>query len=59
MPATSQKPSPLLTADAIAAMEEVRRVHVLNARAVRNQKSLGDAVGMKELGIGDEQSEAG
>ena len=64
MPATSQKPSPLLTADAIAAMEEVRRVHVLNARAVRNQKSLGDAVGMKELGIhlvrvepGDESTE--
>src|SRR5688500_3901106 len=32
-------------------MKEERRVHVLNPRAVRNQKSLGDAVGMTDLGI--------
>jgi len=51
MPATKRKPSPLLKASAIAAMKAERRVHVLNPRAVRNQKSLGDAVGMKDLGI--------
>ena len=51
MPATKRKPSPLLKADVIAVMKEERRVHVLNPRAVRNQRSLGDAVGMKDLGI--------
>jgi uncharacterized cupin superfamily protein len=43
--------SALLTAAVIAAMKEERRVHVLNPGAVRNQRSLGDAVGMKDLGI--------
>ena len=51
MTATRDEASPLLKAEAIAAMQEVRRVHVLNAGAVRNQRSLGDAVGMKDLGI--------
>jgi uncharacterized cupin superfamily protein len=55
---------PLLTAAAIAAMDEIRRVHVLNKRAIRHGKSLGDAVGMTDLGIhlvriapGDESTE--
>ena len=43
--------SPLLTAAAIASMAEYRRVHVLNKRAIRSGKSLGDAVGMQEMGI--------
>ena len=42
---------PLINADTIAAMTGVRRVHRLNRRAVRHSKSLGDAVGMKDLGI--------
>ena len=64
MPATRKKTFPLLKANAIAAMKEVRRVHRLNRRAVRNSKSLGDAVGMNEMGIhlvrinpGDESTE--
>jgi uncharacterized cupin superfamily protein len=42
----------------------VRRVHLLNPRAIRNQRSLGDAVGLQDLGIhlvrvepGDESTE--
>lgn len=51
MPRSERKPFPLLTADAIAKMKEMRRVHWLDARAVRNTRSLGDAVGMTDLGI--------
>jgi uncharacterized cupin superfamily protein len=51
MPATKKFPFPLLNASTIAAMKEVPRVHRLNARAIRNGKSLGDAVGMKDVGI--------
>ena len=43
--------SPLLKADAIAAMDEIRRVHLLNKKGIRNYKALGDAVGMKDMGI--------
>lgn len=50
MPA-KRKPFPLLTAAAIARMDEIRRVHVLNKRAIRHGKSLGDAVGMRDLGL--------
>jgi uncharacterized cupin superfamily protein len=45
-------------------MDPVRRVHVLNPRAIRHGKSLGDAVGMRDMGIhlvriapGDETTE--
>ncbi|MBC8121619.1 MAG: cupin domain-containing protein [Gemmatimonadaceae bacterium] len=41
----------LLKADAIAAMAEVQKVHGLNPDAVRNTRSLGDALGMKNLGV--------
>ena len=51
MPTNKRSAFPLLTARAITAMKEVRRVHRLNARAVRNDKSLGDAVGLLEMGI--------
>lgn len=51
MPSTKRTPFPLLKASAIAAMKEVRRVHRLNRGAVRNTKSLGDAIGMKDMGI--------
>ncbi len=64
MPAAKRQPFPLLTAAAIATMEEIRRVHVLNKRAIRHGKSLGDAVGMTDMGIhlvriapGDESTE--
>ena len=42
---------PLLKADAIAAMNEIRRVHLLNKKGIRNYKALGDAVGMRDIGI--------
>ncbi len=55
---------PLLTRAVIAKLGEERRVHRLNSRAVRNSKSLGDAVGMKDMGVhlvrieqGDETTE--
>ena len=40
-----------LSAEKIAAMAGVRRVHSLNPAAIRVNKSLGDAVGLKNLGI--------
>ena len=40
-----------LSAQAIATMTAVRRVHFLNDGAIRSNKSLGDAVGMKNLGV--------
>src|SRR5476651_326648 len=51
MPATKRNPFPLLTAATITKLEEIRRVHVLNKRAIRHGKSLGDAVGMRDMGI--------
>ena len=64
MSKTKSKPFPLLTASAIAKLKEQRFVHRLNPRAVRHGKSLGDTVGMQELGIhhiriapGDETTE--
>jgi len=40
-----------LSAHTIAALEGVRRVHTLNPAAIRTDKSLGDAVGLKNIGI--------
>ncbi len=40
-----------LSAGKIAAMEGVRRVHSLNAAAIRIDKSLGDETGLKNIGI--------
>jgi uncharacterized cupin superfamily protein len=40
-----------LSAGKIALMEGVRRVHHLNSAAVRTDKSLGDEVGLKNIGI--------
>ena len=64
MAKVTKTPFPLIKASAIAAMAETRRVHPLNSRAIRHGKSLGDAVGMKDLGIhlirvdpGDETTE--
>ena len=64
MPPTKRTHFPLLTAAAIARMTEQRRVHLLNKRAIRHGKSLGDAVGMRDMGIhlvriapGDESTE--
>lgn len=64
MPATKPNRFPLLTAATIRKMVEIRRVHVLNKRAIRYGKSLGDAVGMRDMGIhlvriapGDESTE--
>ena len=41
----------LLKADAIQAMEGQLKVHHLNSNAVRLNKSLGDAVGLKNIGF--------
>lgn len=41
----------LLTADAIAALPSQTKVHRLNPNAVRNTKSLGDAVGLTHMGV--------
>jgi uncharacterized cupin superfamily protein len=51
MAAAKRNRFPLLTAAMIAKMDEVRRVHVLNKRAIRRGKSLGDAIGMRDMGI--------
>ena len=40
-----------LTAAAIAAMPAERRVHFLNPKAIRSNKSLGDATGLTQLGV--------
>ena len=40
-----------LSADAIAKMEGLRRVHQLNPAAIRTDKSLGDEVGLRNMGI--------
>jgi uncharacterized cupin superfamily protein len=40
-----------LSAQKIAAMAGVRRVHNLNPAAIRIDKSLGDEVGLKNIGI--------
>src|SRR5262245_42837627 len=41
----------LLSAQSIAALEGVRRVHTLNPSAIRLDKSLGDEVGLKNIGV--------
>ena len=40
-----------LSASEIDAMDGVRKVHYLNPAAVRVNKSLGDAVGLKHIGV--------
>jgi uncharacterized cupin superfamily protein len=40
-----------VSAEKIAAMEGVRRVHALNPAAIRTDKSLGDEAGLKNLGV--------
>lgn len=40
-----------LSADAIAKLEGVHRVHQLNPSAIRIDKSIGDDVGLKNIGI--------
>jgi uncharacterized cupin superfamily protein len=40
-----------LSAEKIAEMEGIRRVHSLNPAAIRLDKSLGDAAGLKNIGI--------
>jgi uncharacterized cupin superfamily protein len=40
-----------LSAEKIASLEGVRRVHQLNPAAIRTDKSLGDEVGLKNIGI--------
>jgi uncharacterized cupin superfamily protein len=40
-----------LSAEAIVKLEGVRRVHQLNPAAIRIDKSIGDKVGLKNIGI--------
>ena len=48
---TVHTPRELLTAAAIEAMAAQHKVHSLNPNAVRSAKSLGDAVGLTQLGV--------
>lgn len=41
----------ILTAQQIDEMPAQRKVHFLNARAIRQNKSLGDAVGLGHIGV--------
>jgi len=45
------KPFPLLTAAAIKRMPVERRSHFVNKNVLRLNKSLGDAVGMSDMGV--------
>jgi uncharacterized cupin superfamily protein len=47
----SPHPYPLLTASAIATLPEDRLVHPLNPKAIRHQRSLGDATGLHHIGL--------
>jgi uncharacterized cupin superfamily protein len=47
----NKEQSMYLSAETIATMDGVRRVHSLNPEAIRANKSLGDEVGLKNLGI--------
>jgi len=49
--AATGRPHPLLTADQIEAMPEEAHVHALDRGAVRHNRSLGDAVGLRSIGI--------
>ena len=40
-----------LSSQAIASMEAIKRVHFLNQGAIRSNKSIGDAVGLRNLGV--------
>ena len=40
-----------ISAEAITKMEGVRRVHQLNSAAIRLDKSIGDEVGLKNIGV--------
>ena len=40
-----------ISAEAIAKMEGVHRVHQLNSAAIRTDKSIGDEAGLKNIGI--------
>jgi len=64
MATAKKRPHPLLKADAIARAKKQRRVHRLNPKGVRHGISLGDAVGIQNIGIhlvrvahGDETTE--
>lgn len=47
----SEAPQALLAAEAIAAMPERRYQHTFNPNGIRMTRSLGDACGMKQLGV--------
>jgi uncharacterized cupin superfamily protein len=46
-----EKPPEMLTATDIETLQSQRRVHALNPNAIRLTKSLGDAVGLTQIGI--------
>ena len=45
------KSYPLLKAAAIATMEESRNVHPFNEKAIRHTRSIGDLLGLSQIGI--------
>lgn len=46
-----QRPHPLLKAADIEAMPEEARVHALDSKVVRHNRSLGDALGLQTIGV--------
>ena len=55
----SEENATLLTAAAIAALPEHARQHAFNPNGVRHTKSLGDACGLKRIGVHLVRLEAG
>ena len=49
--AATDRPHPLLKAARIEAIPEEARVHALDPGVVRHNRSLGDAVGLRSLGV--------
>jgi uncharacterized cupin superfamily protein len=47
----ADKPFPLLTASEIQAMPEVVNVHQFNGKAVRHTRSVGDLLGLTNIGL--------
>ena len=49
--AATDRPHPLLKAAQIESMQEEARVHALDPGVIRHNRSLGDAVGLRNLGV--------
>ena len=48
---TDDNPLPLLTAEQIRRMEEIAHRHQFNDNAIRHTRSIGDALGLTDIGV--------